>query len=304
MESKTEIIEQTDGYKTTLYHFFDMAEPAASIIILHGMAEHHKRYLQFAEYLTRQNIDVYIYDHRGHGTDKQPEDLGYFGEPQGYERVIEDVLTVIRTVVKENRSDKLILMGHSMGSLIARNVIQKYDSFDGVVLCGSTHPTFLKTQFGLMLSSLIRLIYGPRHRSPFFSHIMLGHKAYRKLCTKTPFDWLSRNHENIKEYINDPFCGFVCTISFYHNLLKLVSYAASPAYMRKTRNDLPIFIISGDHDPVGGMGKEINRLTSLYKKWDYEKVTAKLYPDCRHELINEINSDEVMKDIVSWIVDL
>ncbi len=304
MGVNTDTIIQKDGHKTILYHFYSMEEPKGSIIILHGMAEHHKRYYTFAKYLNTQGIDVYLYDHRGHGTDNILKELGYFDESKGYKKVVDDALEVIQFVRKNKRSNKLFLMGHSMGSLIARNVIQQFDEMDGVILCGSTHPLRLKTNFGLLLSSLIKLIYGPKHLSPLFNNIMFGGKAYTKIIKRTSFDWLSRNNPAVGAYIHDPYCGFICTVSFYHDLLKLVSFATTPSLIKRTRKSLPILIISGDHDPVGNSGKEINHLSSIYKKWGYNKVTSKLYADCRHELLQELNSDEVMKDINLWLTKL
>lgn len=303
LKSNTDIIIQKDGYKTILYHFYSLVEPKSSIIILHGMAEHHKRYYPFAEYLNAQGIDVYLYDHRGHGTDKTFKELGFFDESRGYTKVTSDVIEVVHFVNKNKRCNSLFLMGHSMGSLIARNIIQQCDEIDGVLLSGTTYPRKAKTKSGLLLSSLIQLFYGPKHLSPFFNTVMFGSKPYTKIIKRTSFDWLSRNNTAVGAYIHDPYCGFICTISFYHDLLKLASLASTSSLMKRTRINLPIFIISGASDPVGGSGREINRLTSTYKKWGYHKTSSKLYADCRHELLQELNSSEVMKDIVTWITE-
>ena len=301
MESNTNIIVQKDGYKTILYHFHTKEEPKAILILLHGMAEHLERYYPFTKYLNAHGIDVYLYNHRGHGTDKSLKELGFFDESKGYKKVVDDAIEVIHFVDNNKRCNKIFLMGHSMGSLIARNVIQQFDKIDGVILSGSTYPSKIKTKSGLLLSSLLTLIKGPRHRSTFFNDVMFGGKAYTKIITRTSFDWLSRKKSAVGAYIHDPYCGFICSISFYHDLLKLVSLASSSSLMKRTRNDLPILIISGDHDPVGGCGKEIKRLSAIYKKLGYHKVTSNLYADCRHELLQELNSDEVMADILTWI---
>lgn len=195
----------------------------------------------------------------------------------------------------------MILMGHSMGSLIARNVIQHYDKIDGVILCGTTHPLKLKTRSGLLLASLNRSVYGPSHRSNFFNNMLFGGKAYRRLITRTSFDWLTRNNPAVGAYIHDPYCGYLCTISFYHDLLMLALTASSASQMKKTRNTLPILVISGEQDPVGGYGKEVKHMLALYNKWGYKRITGKLYPECRHELLQELNADEIMMDICSWI---
>ncbi len=302
MVSNSEIIVQKDGYKTILYHFYSANEPKASIIILHGMAEHHKRYYPFAKFLNAHDIDVYLYDHRGHGPDKTRKELGFFSNTKGYKKVINDALGIIQYVNKNKRCKKVLLMGHNMGSLIARNVIQQFEEIDGVILSGTTHPPKIKLVSGLILASFIQLILGPIHRSPFFNNLMFGGKAYTRLFTSTSFDWLTRNKPAIGAYIHDPYCGFICTISLYHDLLRLASNAAAASLMKQTSNTLPIFVISGAQDPVGDYGKEVNHMLSLYNKWGYKKVTGKLYPNCRHELLQELNAVEVMKDIYSWII--
>lgn len=302
MDSKAETLLQRDGHKILLYHFYSVEEPIASIILFHGMAEHHKRYVNFAEVLNQHGFDVYLYDHRGHGKETILKDLGFFHPENGYQKVIEDALEVIQYVKMKNRSNKLFLMGHSMGSLILRNVIQRFDDCNGVILCGTTHPSPLKTKPGLFLASLLRLFYGPKHRSPFFNNLMFGSRAYTRLINRTSFDWLSRNNPSVGAYIHDPYCGFICTISFYQDLLKLAKLASTSSLMKQTKSTLPLFVISGDQDPVGGYGKEVKRMVTLYKKWGFTNVTLKLYPDFRHELLQEIKSEEVVEDILSWMV--
>jgi alpha-beta hydrolase superfamily lysophospholipase len=304
MDSNAELIIQKDSYKTVLYHFFSEAEPKASIIILHGMAEHHKRYYAFAKFLNSNGFDVYLYDHRGHGTDKIMKELGFFSDSKGYKKVVDDALEIIKHVKMNSRSKKLLLMGHSMGSLITRNVIQQYDELDGVILCGTTHPPKLKIKPGLALAAINQFLFGPTHRSKFMNNVMFGGKAYTRLISRTSFDWLSRNNPAVGAYIHDPYCGFICTISFYQDLLMLASNASTSFFMKKTKNTLPILVISGEQDPVCNYGKEVNRLLSLYHKWGYTRVTGKLYPECRHELLQELNADEIMKDILAWMKQL
>lgn len=304
MNSKVDLIIQKDGYKTSLYYFYSEMKPSFSILILHGMAEHHKRYYDFAKFLNANGIDVYLYDQRGHGTDKQMEELGFFSNSNGYKRVVEDALKVIQYVHKNNRCKKLILMGHSMGSLITRNVIQQYDNLDGVILCGTTYPSRLLIKLGLGLASINRSIFTPTHRSKFLNNLLFGGRAYTRLTSLTTFDWLTRNNLVVDAYIQDPYCSFVCTSSFYHDLFKLAANASKASLMKKTRKALPILVISGNQDPVGGYGKEVNRMLSLYQKWGYNKIEGKLYPECRHELLQELNAEEIMKDILSWIQKL
>ena len=207
-------IKQKDGYITKLTHFVCPDQPKASILILHGMAEHQKRYEMFAGYLVNQGYDVYSYDHRGHGMDKLMKELGFFAPENGYQLVVQDAITVSEHIEKNNRCNKFILFGHSMGSIISRNVIQTYDKYTGVILSGSNYPPKIMVQIGIFLSAVIQKFKGSKHVSPFMSNLMFGSKKYTSLSNRTAFDWLSRSNPVVGAYIHDPYCGFTCTVSF------------------------------------------------------------------------------------------
>ncbi|HWT75252.1 MAG TPA: alpha/beta fold hydrolase [Mobilitalea sp.] len=294
-------IKQKDGYITKLTYYVSPNKPKASILILHGMAEHQKRYQSYANYLVNCGYDVYSYDHRGHGNDTKLSDLGFFSPENGYQLIIADVISVCAYIEQNNRSSKFFLLGHSMGSILARNVIQTYDRFNGVILSGTPHPPKFMTSFGLFIASFIKKFKGPKHISPFLSNLMCGNKKYTSLSTRTAYDWLSRSNSIVGAYIHDPYCGFTCTASFYHDFLKLIQNATKKKQIRLTRKDLPIYIISGEKDPVGNYGKDVNKFLSLLKKCEFSNVSLKLYPECRHELLNELNNEEVYTDIQQWI---
>lgn len=294
-------IKQKDGYITKVCHYSCPKRPKASILVLHGMAEHQKRYQAFALYLLNNGYDVYTYDHRGHGTDKKLSELGYFGLDKGYQQVIEDAITVSKYIEQNNRGNKFFLFGHSMGSLIARNIVQLYDKYNGVVLSGTTFPSRVITASGLVLSSLVAKFKGPKYVSPFLNNLIFGSKKYTSLSSRTAFDWLSRSNPVVGAYMHDPYCGFTCTASFYHDLIKLTQGATNRKLLRLTRPELPMFIISGEKDPVCGYGKEIKNYLSILKKAGYCNVSFKLYPESRHELLNELNYEEVYSDILNWL---
>ncbi len=294
-------IKQKDGYITKLTFLSSPKRPKASILILHGMAEHQKRYSSYAQYLIEQGFDVYLYDHRGHGTDKKINELGFFSYQKGYQLVIDDAITISQYIEQNNRSNKFFLFGHSMGSLIARNVIQTYDKYNGIILCGTAYPPKLLLLSGLFMTSLVKKIKGPKYISPYLKDLLFGSSKYTKLSNRTAFDWLTRSLPVVGAYIHDPYCGFICTSSFYNDLLKLTYYASNKKQIRMTKLDLPIFIISGESDPIGGYSKDIKRLLSTYKKLGFTNIAYKLYPDCRHELLNELNNEEVYLDINHWL---
>lgn len=300
-ELKYQLIKQKDGFTTKLTHYVCPTEPMASILILHGMAEHQKRYHSFAEYLVDEGFDVYIYNHRGHGSDRKISELGFFAPENGDLLVVEDAIAVCEFVEKNNRSKNFFLLGHSMGSLIARNVIQSYDKFTGVILSGTTHPPKLLSLSGVTLAGLVKRFKGPKHVSPFLSNLLFGSKKYTSLSTRTAFDWLTRSNPVVGAYIHDPYCGFTCTASFYQDLLRLARRAGSKKLIKLTKRELPIYIVSGDKDPVSGYGKEIHKYLNLLKRCGFHNISSKLYPECRHEILNELNNEEVYSDIKQWI---
>lgn len=295
-------IKQKDNYVTILSHYI-CDKPVASVLILHGMAEHQGRYTAFAKYLVSMGYDVFIYNHRGHGTDKKIKELGYIAPNKGYKLLVEDAINISNYINQHNRSDKLFLIGHSMGSLISRNIIQRYNKYNGVILIGTSNPLNFVTKIGLILSFVIKKYRGPKYLSPFLNRLIFGGKNYTSLANRTQFDWLTRRHGVVGAYINDPYCGFICSISFYSDLLMLVSNASKKSLNKQIQKSMPIFIISGEKDPVGGYGIDIKRLYNSYKQLGLTNVSLKLYPDCRHELLNELNYDEVYSDINSWILE-
>lgn len=294
-------IKQNDGYITKLTYLSSQKKPKASILILHGMAEHQKRYYSYAQYLVELGYDVFLYDHRGHGTDKKLKNLGFFSYHKGYQLVVDDAINVSKYIEKNNKSNKFFLFGHSMGSLIARNVVQTYDKYNGVILSGTAYPPKYLIYLGLFITSIVKKIKGPKYISPYLKKLLFEGSKYTKLADRTAFDWLTRSNPVVGAYIHDPYCGFVCTTSFYHDLLKLTANATNKKLISMTKTELPMLIISGEADPVGNYGKDIKSLLALYKKMGFTNVAYKIYPECRHELLNELNKDEVYADIQHWI---
>ena len=302
MDQEKISIIQNDNYETILYpKYCNFTSTIGSVLVFHGMAEHHARYYDFADDLNSKHYDVYLYDHRGHGTEQKLEDLGFFSEKEGWQRVLLDALEVINYLKKHNRCKKLFLFGHSMGSLILRNVIQYYDNIDGVIICGTTFPSPMRSFMGSLVAGTSRRFFGARHRAKIIDALLFGGKQYKQFCDRTTFDWLSRNNLSNGIYINDPYCGFICTSSFYCDLIKLASNASKQSLIQKTRTDLPIFIISGTHDPVGNCGKEVTSYFQLLQRLGFKSVECILYEEGRHELLNELNRTQIIEDIFNWL---
>ena len=301
MEPEIIQIIQNDGYKTRLFYFNSNTEtPSGSVLILHGMAEHHGRYLDFIQALTLQGFDVYTYDHRGHGTDRMLSELGFIANKKGAALVTEDALTICNYIKENGRCNKLAIFGHSMGSLILRCLLQKQDDFACAVASSTTMPPVAVSAIGSAMAGVISLIQGPAKKSEFLQKMMFGGKAYTSLCTRTTYDWLTRNNTVIGKYMDDPYCGFTCTTSFYRDLGVLCKRSASKRNIAKTRKDFPLLLLTGEKDPVGGNGSQLIALQKIYNSLGFTNTSLTIYEEDRHELLNELNAPEVYQDIFDF----
>lgn len=293
-------LKQTDAHIIKVKKYTSASQKKGNLLLLHGMAEHYERYHEFALEISANGYDVYLYSHRGHGTHLPIDALGYFGSSDGYKLVVKDAITVLTHIKNQSKNLPLFLMGHSMGSLIVRNVIQQYKDLDGIIICGTANPSPLITKFGLAVSALTGYKRNPKKKSPLMNRLMFGSPQYKKLRKRTPDDWLCTDTKVVDQYRKDDYCGFICTKSFYHDLLMLTKCATTPKLMKQTNTDTPIFIISGDHDPVGGSGKDVMKLVSFYKLNGYN-ASFQLYQGFRHEILNEPCKDEVTQDVLNFL---
>lgn len=299
MAKKSVKLSRPDGYKIELNVFETKSETVnGSILILHGMAEHYKRYTGFIEALNEAGYDAYIYNHRGHGDKLTTDELGFFAKKNGAELVIEDAVCAMQYVVENKRSEKAMLFGHSMGSMIARCVIQRYDKMDKVIICGTGFAPDAVCISGLAVSAIISL-FGPQKKSPALDKIMFDTKEYKRDCKRTNFDWLTKDEAVVDAYIDDPACGYICSASFYHDLVYIMAHAKWG--MANSRKDLPMFIVSGADDPVGSFGVGIRQLYDKYQTLGFTNVSMKLYTGDRHEILNETDKETVIADLIEFL---
>lgn len=279
------------------------APPKAIVQIAHGMAEHIKRYDSFARELVSQSIFVYGNDHRGHGqTGSKTNSIGYFADEQGFEKVVKDMETLTSIIEKEFPGVPIFLLGHSMGSFLSRRYIQLYgERLAGVILSGTGGDPGFIGKIGKMVAAREMKKKGPRTASSLMNKLTFGsyNKAFRP--TRTEFDWLSRDEKEVDKYIADPLCGGVFSSGFFHDLLEGLETVNKPENIMATPANLPIFLISGSKDPVGGDTKGVLKTFQAYKAEGMQNVDYKFYEDARHELLNETNRDEVHTDVIHWI---
>ena len=264
------------------------------IYIVHGMCEHKERYYSFMEYLQKEGYCSIICDLRGHGKNIPKEELGYFGRK---EILIDDLVDIINYIKKIYKNKKIILFGHSMGSLIVRNYIQNNDDLiDKVILCGP--PTENRLAFiGVSLCKILDLFRGDKYRSKLIFKLTLGryNKGY-----KQENEWLTTNKEALDNYNNDEYCGFIFTINGFEALFYMLKYSYKKLYKVKNSN-MPILLVAGSEDRVVGSSKKLQKLYNFLKNNGYNNISLDELKGMRHELINDIDKEKVYKKVINFI---
>ena len=270
-----------------------------ALVISHGMSEHIGRYDPFARFCAGNGIAVYGTNHRGHG--EEAVERGHFSDTDGWRKVVDDLATVIGHV-QQRGHQKVILFGHSMGSFVARQVAIDYGHLlTGLILCGSGYKSPLLCRSARVLAAGLIRLHGGRHSSRLIEWLSFAQFNRTVKNAQTPFDWTTRDAEQIRRSMADPLTGFFCTTQFWHDLMGGLIFINSPANVARMPPELPLLIISGDHDPVGDMGKGVVALEQLFLRSGMRRITMKLYPGARHELLNELNAREVFQDCYNWM---
>jgi len=271
----------------------------ALVVIFHGMSEHRFRYRYFAEQLVNNGYAVLVCDHRGHG--ESGEILGYFASENGWLVNLEDLHCLIKEGKKKFPELPIILLGHSMGALFARSFLKRYqDEIAGLILVGTPADNPLAT-IGHHIANIIAKFKGEYHRSKLLDNMSFG--SFNKVVKspKTRFDWISKNEENVNAYISDEKCGFIFTIKGF----KDVTFGLKDVYhfdgWRNRESNLPIAFFSGAEDPCSCMKDGFTNAVTKLKSFGYKNIQTKLYPELRHEILNEKERDIVMKDIIEFI---
>ena len=280
-------------------HSWCVNEPKAVILLAHGMAEHSMRYAEFAEFLNANGIDFYCHDQRGHGKSANGS-LGHLRKGLDWKLMMDDLFTIRKKLI--HADCPVILMGHSMGSFLVRCAVQiQPNLFDGLIISGTGDSQGLIGKAGAMLTKVLCSTAGETAPANMMQNMVFG--GYNKSFTdpRTPSDWLSRDEAVVDAYIADPWCGFVCTNGFFHELLHGIQMANDSQGIAKMNKQMPIYLFSGECDPVGNMGKGVVNVKNALTKAGLEDVTMRLYPEGRHEMLNELNKAEVMNDLLAWV---
>lgn len=278
-------------------------KPRGVVQIVHGVAEHMGRYDRFARFLTEHGWAVCGEDHLGHGrTGAQDGTFGYFGPKDGWDLVTRDVRQLRLLVGERFPGIPYFLLGHSMGSFLTRTYLCRYPgTVDGAILSGTGQESAAVVGAGKAIAALICKLRGPDTVSPLVNALSLG--AYNKQFrpNRTSADWISRDEQVVDAYLRDPWCTFMPTVGLFRDMLGGLQYIASGRALSQMDPDTPVYLFSGEQDPVGSCGKGVGRVYGYFKKHGTKDLTPKLYPGGRHEMLNELNREEVYEDVLSWL---
>ena len=304
-EKKTYTFKSTSGLCDIFaegYFPNDKNEIRGIIQIAHGMAEHHERYEDFISFLNDNGFAVFINDHLGHGKSVSDDSqLGFFGTKKGYIHLVEDMKQLTDIAVSEIPDKPLIIFGHSMGSFLARLYSERYgNDIDAAIFCGTSgaNPA---APMGISIVKTIIKTKGTHYKSKLIDKLAFGTYNSRIKPQRTSFDWLTSVDSVVDDYIADPYCGFLFTACGYRDLMELMVVINRPDWYTSVPQNLPVYLIAGDEDPVGNYGKGIKQVYLNLIDSKHTDVSMKLFSGDRHEILNEKDKDDVYRNVVAWI---
>lgn len=279
-------------------------EPTAVLQIAHGVAEYIARYDGLARFLNERGIAVFGHDHLGHGLSLPAGGTPvYFGQGNTWHTVVDDMYRLHLRIREQFPHTPLFLMGHSMGSFLARTYLIRYSgTVRGAILMGTGWQNKATIAGGLLIAGAISHTRGEASTSAFVTNLAFG--AYNRTFapTRTGYDWLSADPDNVDAYIADPLCGQDTTVGLFREMLLGFRFNQKPAHLRRMDKSCPLLLISGKDDPVGGMGRGVRQTYDALRASGVEDVTLQLYEGLRHELLHEGTQKEyVYADIYDWL---
>lgn len=269
--------------------------------ISHGMAEYSNRYAHFALELCKNGYAVFVSDHIGHGSSVTDNNmLGFFGETGGEEHFVEDMKTLTDIIKSEYPDTPFFVLGHGMGSLIARKYTAKYGYLMDGAIYTATSGSNTSLPVGLHLANILIKQNGPMYRSELLDTMAFG-TYNRKTEKRTDCDWVSRDEKEVDKFIADELCGYKYTVSGMKALFMTLKQVSSKRWYNSVPLSMPILLAAGTNDPVGDYSKGVKEVYKTLKKTGHTNVTMTLYDGARHEILNETNRKEVFADIISWL---
>ena len=268
--------------------------------ICHGMCEYIDRYSDFAKFLCENGYIVCGHDHVGHGKSSAPEQYGFFSEEKGWQVLVDDLYKFTHIIKDMFPEYPVYLLGHSMGSFIARLYASYFPTaIEGLIISGTGYAN-PAAKAGITLCNITAKKKGNMYRSEKINKLAFGNFNNRYPDKRTDYDWVCGNNAVVDKYMKDDKCMFTFTLSGFKDLFTLNCKANESTTFKNTK-DMPIFIFSGDMDPVGDFGKGVTKVYNKYSESGKNDITFRLYRGGRHEMLNEVNKEEVYIDVLSWL---
>lgn len=275
--------------------------PLALVQLSHGMAEHIDRYDRLGQALAEAGYLVFGYNHLGHGA--EAPQLGWFAQKDGWGQAVRDLNSVMEHMAKQHPGLPRVLLGHSMGSFLAREYALRYpDGLDALVLSGTGwYPRALSAS-GRLPARIIRALGRGSKPSRTLHHLSFSrHNKPFETKGGSANAWLSRDEAEVAKYDRDPLCGFMFTADGFYDLFTGLDALSRVERLAGLKKELPVYFLAGDHDPVGAFSKGVKTVYGQWKDAGLSNVKMKLYPEGRHEMFNEINREEVTRDLIDWL---
>ncbi len=302
MKEDTFTLEAADGQRIHVYRWLPNETPRAAVQIAHGAAEHAARYRRLAAVLVAAGYAVYADDHRGHG--RTAAQFGRYGVagPGSWDAMVSDERRLTEHIRSQHPGLPVVLFGHSMGGMIAQDYLRRFGAdLAGAVLSGTTGRELPNVAEILPLLEAEMSAAGRDAPSQTFLSIFGGFNEPFAGADATGLEWLSRDAAEVRAYIDDPWCGQPLSNGFVHDMLLGVRKMWAPENERRVAVGGPLLVFAGDQDPAGEFGEAMRDLVARYERYGIAPITLRLYPQGRHEMLNETNRDEVQADLVAWL---
>lgn len=281
----------------------DAVFPKGILQISHGIGEHIGHYKEFAAFMAKNGFIVVGNDHLGHGKSfSNKDDRGFFAEKNGWKTVCADMHKLYDIEHSASPSLPYFLLGHSMGSFLARTYLILYpDGLSGCMLTGTGQQSPAACLLGQALTGFLSVFMGRRGKSSLMNSICFGTYNINFKPHRTQYDWVSSSRKEVDDLIKSDKSSFIPTLSLLSDMFGGISFIQKRKNLKKMDKNLPIYFFSGERDPVGGKGKGVKKAYDSFLSVGCTDVTLKLYETGRHEMLHEKNKDEVFKDVCSWV---
>ena len=276
----------------------------AVLQLSHGMVEYVDRYSDFAQYLCDKGFYVVGNDHLGHGKSVQSKsEYGFFNEKYGNACVLGDLHTLRQRTMKKYPGVPYFMLGHSMGSSLLRQYIQMYgNGLSGAIIMGTmSEQNKTELKLGKDLCRILAVLKGWHYRSKLVDKMVNGPFCKKFKPARTRADWVTSDTEKLDQYVSDPLCSFVFTVNAYYQMFCGIQQTQKKESIYMIPKTLPIFMVSGSDDPVGGFGKGVRKIYEKYRAAGIQDVTLRLYAGDRHEILNETDRNQVYQDLYEWM---